>query len=264
MQTSAIGLNIFEGTDNVTKESFNSNFNLIDTKFGINGHKHTGAVGDGPKIEAANITINSANIAAKTLSGALDELFTGASSKLDTLAATAGVTEAANVQDILTSVGASKNTIVEFLQSRNIKAYLTDSMATLATKTLKLAEPCGMTAEAHHVLEGKTFVDRLGYTSTGTVKNNGAAVIRPELMGGVNYGLYPGYYSSITIKGDPRLISTNIKNGVWLCGYLGDAEYAENGWNAGDTIPESALIVHEQDELGNPISYKVVNWRYGA
>lgn len=72
--TSNLGLKKPEGTDVVDINDFNDNADILDGKFASSvGHKHTGAAGDGPKIESTGLANGAATdsiIGSRTISDA--------------------------------------------------------------------------------------------------------------------------------------------------------------------------------------------------
>jgi len=100
---------------------------------------------------------------------------------------------------------------------------LTDGAWGLQTGTLECSAGATGDATAADVLAGKTFSTAASDGITGTMPDNGAFGL---MCGAGDQTLNPGYYSGGTLKGDPNLVSANIKSGVSIFGVAGSAVQA--------------------------------------
>lgn len=69
-----------------------------------------------------------------------------------------------------------------------------------------------------HVLTGDTFSAGTNYGAAGTMTNNGSQTFTPGITDITGWS---GYFSSLTVKGDPNLTASNIANGVAIFGVTG-------------------------------------------
>lgn len=115
----------------------------------------------------------------------------------------------------------AKDNVVQAINSKKTVPKVTNdnNWESLAQSIRNIKEGSG-NAVASDVLAGKTFTNNDGVEYTGTMVNRGGATtVTPTTSNQIKSA---GYYSgAITIKGDSKLVASNIKSGVSIFGVAG-------------------------------------------
>ncbi|MFS1513908.1 hypothetical protein VQL36_15895 [Chengkuizengella sp. SCS-71B] len=192
------------GNENVSRESFNENWDIIDEKSAtkeeleISGENAKSYVDQ--KLIAENISIKDedGDFSSENVEGALSELFQSVSDGKTTLAAA------------ITDMGQSALGQYTFAQ--------------LAAAIRNISDDA--TTSTENVLTGTTFYQG-GLKKTGSMPNQGEVELTPSTS---NQTISKGYHNgSGYVKGDVDLKSENIKKGVSLFGVNGASDVVDTG-----------------------------------
>ena len=201
LKSANLGLNIFEGQDNVKRISFVENFELLDREYGNlvkNNSEYVRTTGN------ANTYIASKD--------GVTSYYEGLCLKIKIHVDSTG-----NCTLNLNGLGAkyirdSYGNIVT-----NLKKDIPYHVCYNGSDFILLGKGGGGNAQPNHVLENYTFTNDSG-PQIGTLKNNGTKIFTP---GRSNIALSGYYADGSYIKGDPNLISANIPEGITMFGVSG-------------------------------------------
>lgn len=247
-KTTNLQLNTWSQADDVLMDEFNSNFTKLDDKFSKDitvGHIHTGVAGQGPRIDAANISFASSGFTSTNLKAAIDELFTDANSKRNSIAAAIGYTPTTGdtIPSVVNKLVDGKQALIEAVNERGEDIPSSSSLIDIANKIKAVGWPVASYGNAtmNDVAYGRTFLNNDSSTNliTGAVPDRGIIQFDATTK---DYTISPGYYGKGTIlKGYAELQSYAIVRGKSMFGINGIYDPAP-GYRIGDDLPRHKII----------------------
>lgn len=227
LKSANLGLNIFEGPDNVRRINFVENFELLDKTYGELAKNNSEYV----------LTTGNANTYLATLDRKLTSYYEGLCLKIKIHVDSTG-----NCTLNVNNLGAKyiKDSYGNIV--KNLKKNIPYHVCYCEGSFILLGKGGGGNATSNKILSGYTAtVD--GGPITGTMPNQGAKIYTP---GRYNIAIPAGYHNGQGyIKGDPNFIPENIVSGANLFGVQGTATieslggvryYIANNVGAGNKI----------------------------
>lgn len=101
------------------------------------------------------------------------------------------------------------------------------------------------------VLAGKKFSAGSNYGATGTMPENGSPIWTPNTA---DQAIAAGHYTGGTVKGDPNLVTGNIRSGVTMFGVAGKASVVDTASataGAGDILTGKSAFINGASVAGS-------------